>query len=82
MLESVATTVKANVPPAVGVPLSVPDDERVNPAGSGPLPIASENEYGDVPPEADIVRLYAAPTVPACSVDGDTVIVGGPIVSV
>jgi len=35
-LVSVALIVKLNVPPAVGVPESVPDEDSVNPAGSAP----------------------------------------------
>ena len=39
VLESVALTVKLNEPAAVGVPLSVPPDERVKPAGREPAEI-------------------------------------------
>jgi hypothetical protein len=35
--ESVAATVKENVPAAVGVPLRTPEPERLNPGGNVPL---------------------------------------------
>ena len=34
--ESLACTVKLNVPPAVGVPLNVPPADNVTPAGNAP----------------------------------------------
>src|SRR6185312_14501886 len=61
---SVAVTVTGNVPAAVGVPPSVPDGERVSPAGSAPAVTA--NVYGAMPPVvAIVVAGYAVPTLPA-----------------
>jgi hypothetical protein len=37
MLESVAVTVKGNVPAAMGVPDSTPAALRINPVGNAPL---------------------------------------------
>lgn len=47
---SVTVTVKFDVPVVVGVPFSVPEDERVNPAGNEPAVTAKV--YGAVPPAA------------------------------
>ena len=47
---SVARIVKLNEPSAVGVPLSVPPDERLSPPGKGPE--ATNHVYGVVPPVA------------------------------
>jgi hypothetical protein len=46
-LESVARTVKLNVPAAPGVPDSFPSAERVTPAGG--VPLARLQVYGGVP---------------------------------
>ena len=54
-LLSLALTVKLKVPPAVGVPLSTPPEERVSPAGSAPA--VTVKVYGDAPPLAVIVWL-------------------------
>jgi hypothetical protein len=48
---SATRTVKLDKPAAVGVPLMVPPDESVNPAGSDPD--TTDQEYGAVPPVAD-----------------------------
>jgi hypothetical protein len=51
LLESLAVTVKLDVPVAVGVPETIPVvGSRESPAGSDPLVTAQE--YGSVPPEA------------------------------
>ena len=47
---SVARIVKLNEPSAVGVPLSVPLDERFTPPGKEPA--ANAQVYGAVPPVA------------------------------
>ena len=52
---SVAVTVKLDVPMVVGIPERVPEGESVNPAGKAPAVRA--NEYGAVPPDAEIVWL-------------------------
>lgn len=68
--ESVALTVKLNVPDAVGVPVIAPLLARVKPAGSAPA--LTDHEYGGVPPVA--LRFccgYAVPAVP----DGSDVVV-------
>jgi hypothetical protein len=48
--ESVAVTVKVDVPTIVGVPVMLPLDTSVNPVGKDPLVTA--NVYGPVPPVA------------------------------
>jgi hypothetical protein len=79
VLESVAVIVNVSDPPAAGVPLRTPALVSDMPAGS-PLAV---NVYGDVPPLAVIVvDVYATPTVPGGSVDGDSVIMGAAMVSV
>ena len=60
--ESVACTVKLEVPTVVGVPLSTPAVLSESPAGS--VPEASDQKYGCVPPAAASVWEYASPTVP------------------
>src|SRR4051794_6164287 len=58
---SLAVTVELNVPAADGVPEIRPVEELIDrPVGS---PVADQ-VYGAVPPEADICRLLAVPTVP------------------
>ena len=47
---SVARIVKLNEPSAVGVPLSVPLDERLSPPGKEP--VVNAQVYGAVPPVA------------------------------
>jgi hypothetical protein len=47
---SVTRTVKLLDPAAPGVPEIVPTADRLNPAGNDPL--ATDHEYGGVPPEA------------------------------
>jgi hypothetical protein len=47
---SLSCTLKLKVPAAVGVPLRAPPALRVSPGGSGPLPAASDQVYGGVPP--------------------------------
>lgn len=59
---SVTRTLKLAVPAAVGVPEITPPAERVNPAGN--VPSDSDQVYGDMPPLAVSVWLYAVPTVP------------------
>jgi hypothetical protein len=59
---SVTLTVKPDVPAAVGVP-EIVLPARVNPAGSDPL--ATDQVYGGVPPDAFSVCEYPTPTVPA-----------------
>jgi hypothetical protein len=61
-LLSVTRIVKLNDPAAVGVPLNVPPDERLNPPGNEPE--LNDHVYGDVPPAAVNVWEYDAPTVP------------------
>jgi len=46
----------------VGVPLKMPAVDKVSPAGS--VPDVTDQLYGDVPPLAANVWLYAVPTVP------------------
>jgi hypothetical protein len=61
---SVACMVKGNMPVFVGLPDMTPVvGSRDNPAGRE-LPAASDQVYGVLPPAADRVWLYAAPTVP------------------
>jgi hypothetical protein len=47
---SVTFTVKVLDPVVLGVPDSMPSAERLRPAGS--VPVATDHEYGGVPPEA------------------------------
>ena len=77
---SVAVTVKLNVPPAVGVPVRDPLEDKLSPAGS--VPAVTAKVCGAVPPVAVMDCEYADPTVPAGSDAGLTVIVGALIVSV
>jgi hypothetical protein len=58
---SVTRAVKFDKPATVGVPLMVPPDESVSPAGSDP---DTDQEYGGVPPVADKSWEYGAPIVP------------------
>ena len=46
----------------VGVPLKMPAVDKVSPAGS--VPDVTDQLYGDIPPLAANVWLYAVPTVP------------------
>jgi hypothetical protein len=61
---SVTLTVTVALPAVVGTPLTT-HALSDRPAGSVPV---IEQEYGDVPPLAVIVELYATPTVPLGSV--------------
>jgi hypothetical protein len=72
--ESVAVIVTPTLSAVVGVPLIVPDDERLNPPGSEPAVTA--NVYGDVPPLALTGWLYEFPTVSSGSETGDNEIAG------
>lgn len=56
---SLTRTVKLNVPKAVGVPLIVPEVDRVSPVGSEPVLIVQLN--GPVPPEVSSVCSYGSP---------------------
>src|SRR5437867_4367457 len=64
-------TVKVKLFAVVGVPLSTPPLDRVSPVGRVP---EEAKTYGPVPPLAVIVWLYAVPTTPFGSVEGDSVI--------
>jgi hypothetical protein len=61
-VESTTCIVKLEVPWAVGVPVMIPAVERLRPNGSAPEGIV--HEYGSVPPEAESVAKYSAPTAP------------------
>jgi hypothetical protein len=64
LLESVAFTVKLDVPPGpVGVPVTRPDEFMLNPVGR--LPLLTVSVTAGAPPEVSTVWLYAAPCVPA-----------------
>ena len=63
---SVTFTLKLLGPAVVGVPDIVPP-ARLNPDGKDPL--ATDHEYGGVPPDATSACEYAVPTVPAGSDD-------------
>ena len=73
--ESLARTVKLKLPPAVGVPLKVPLDDSVKPAGKAPLLIV-KLVYGAVPPTPLSAWLKAAPTWAAGSVPGLKLMLG------
>ena len=47
--------VKVKLPEVVGVPVNAPAEESVSPEGN--VPAVTENEYGDVPPLAEIIWL-------------------------
>jgi hypothetical protein len=57
-----AWTVKLELSTVVGVPLRIPAVDKVSPAGR--VPDVTDQLYGDVPPLAANVWLYADPTVP------------------
>lgn len=76
VLESSPVTVNVHVQAAVGVPVIAPVLDSARPAGSAPLATVVENVYGDAPPDAASVWLYAVPTVPLASVVGVTAITG------
>jgi len=60
VVESVTCTVKFELPVALGVPEMAPvDAAKVNPAGNDPE--LTLQVYGDVPPLAASVTLYAVP---------------------
>ena len=67
--ESVALTVKEDVPDEVGVPVIRPEEFMERPPGRDPETI--EKLTGDTPPEELICLLYEEPTVP--DVKGDPV---------
>ena len=67
---SVTRTVNVLDPAAVGVPAMVAP-VSVSPAGS--VPLASDQAYGKLPPDAASDCEYAVPTVPAGRVDVVTV---------
>ena len=48
-LESLTVIVIGNIPAWEGVPLSIPLEDKVSPAGSAPL---MDHEYGGAPPAA------------------------------
>src|SRR5579872_4248472 len=73
-LLSFTCTVKLEVPAAVGVPLSCPAVLRANPAGN--VPLVTDHWYGDVPPLAVSVCVYAVPTVPLGT--GEVVVIASP----
>ena len=56
VLESLTCTVKFVVPVAAGVPVMAPDALNVRPAGKE-LPLASENVYEGIPPDAMTLAL-------------------------
>jgi len=76
---SVARTVKVLDPAAVGVPAIVAP-VRVSPAGN--VPLASDQVYGAVPPDAASDCEYAVPTTPFGNDDVVTVSVVGVMVIV
>jgi len=80
VLLSVALMLKLNGPPAVAVPERTPALESVKPAGN--VPEVTEYVYGDVPPDAVSVVVYAVPTVALVSVVCVTDTVGAAITSV
>ena len=62
--DALSVTFAVNVagPAVEGVPDIVPPPERLNPAGSDPL--ATDHEYGAVPPVTERDCEYGVPTVP------------------
>src|SRR6266852_6218838 len=62
LAESDALTVKLKVPAAVGTPLTPPSEPSVRPPGSAPL--SRTHVYGEAPPLAPRVAVYAMPTSP------------------
>jgi hypothetical protein len=66
---SKAETVNENVPAAVGTPASAPAAESESPVGSDPC--VTRTVYGAFGPLTVIVCVYAAPTVPPVSDDGE-----------
>jgi hypothetical protein len=76
---SVTRTVNVLDPAAVGVPEIVPP-VSVSPAGN--VPLASDQVYGGVPPDAVSVCEYAVPTTPLGSDVVVTLIVAGLMVMV
>ena len=75
-----ARTVNVLVPAVVGVPEIAPPVARLRPAGS--VPLAIDQLYGGVPPDAASDCEYAVPTVPLGSDAVVTASVGGLITSV
>jgi hypothetical protein len=71
---SVTRIVKLKEPSVVGVPLSTPPEERVNPPGNEPD--ATDHEYGVVPPVAAKVCVYAIPTTPPVSAEPVDIVIG------
>ena len=65
-LESVALTVKLDVPAVVGVPVMLPLAANANPAGSAPAVI--DQVIGAVPPVDCSAALYVELTIPFGSV--------------
>ena len=59
---SVTCTLNVDVPAIVGVPLIVPPELKLRPAGKEPLEMFQK--YGEFPPVAVRVVLYAVLTVP------------------
>lgn len=59
---SAAWTENVDEPPEVGMPLKIPDELRVIPAGS--CPVVSFQLYGVVPPDAASVAAYETFAVP------------------
>jgi hypothetical protein len=71
--ESLACTVKLNVPAVCGVPLILPPELSERPVGNDPLPATTLHVYGGVPPEAANDCEYDVPTIPPGN--GDPVVI-------
>jgi hypothetical protein len=71
-LASVAVTVNALVAAVVGVPVTAPPLDKLNPAGN--VPLVTAYVYGPVPPVAATVPVYAVPTVPSASVSSNSIL--------
>ena len=62
LVESDALTLNVKVPGAVGTPATPPSECRASPFGNAPL--SRDHVYGEAPPLAPRLAVYAMPTSP------------------
>ena len=67
------TLIPAVVPAVVGVPVIVPSDFKITPAGNAVLPVANVKTFEPAPPVDVTVKEKVEPTVAALLPDGESI---------